>query len=111
MWHRLLGTAAGATRSLYVDGVLAGASAFGNGTGTAPLWIGNNSTLASSMTGAVDDIRVWSRALTAEEARADYDLSRRGYPGMLNCLPLYVPARRPLLRRTLFDRVGSRGAA
>jgi len=35
-------------------------------------------------TGSLDDVAVWNRGLTDAEAARDYDLSRRGYPGVLN---------------------------
>jgi hypothetical protein len=33
--------------------------------------------------GSLDDVGIWSRALSGSEVAVDYDLSRRGYPGVL----------------------------
>jgi hypothetical protein len=34
--------------------------------------------------GKLDDIRIWNRALSDQQVHAYYDLSRQGYPGLLN---------------------------
>lgn len=86
-WYRLVGTYDGATQRLYIDGVqVASQSASGSlaHTSTGPFMIGANAVAAEATNGAIDDVTVWGRALSAAEVRADYDLSRAGYPGVLN---------------------------
>jgi hypothetical protein len=58
---------------------------------------------------------IWSRNLSAAEALADYDLSRQGYPEVLNRVPFLslAAASAPastIFRRTLLARAGSRGS-
>jgi len=52
---------------------------------TAPLVFGRYITgSANNLRGRMDDISIWGRALSATEAMELYNLSRRGYPGVLN---------------------------
>lgn len=48
--------------------------------GSSPLYNGH-------FDGQLADVSIWSRALSASEILADYDLSRRNYPGVLNRIP------------------------
>lgn len=46
---------------------------------------GTGSGNISGLTGRIDDVTIWNgRALTASDVWADYELSKRGYPGVLN---------------------------
>lgn len=60
---------------LYVNGSLFGSSGSGGGVSSDPggyLMIGNsiNDTLAEQFTGRIDDVRMYNRALTAQEIRS-----------------------------------------
>lgn len=70
-WYHLTGVRDGATHSLYVDGVLQGSmSQCLNPGSEGPLTVGRarfNSGDVDFWPGAVDEVRVWDRALTAAE--------------------------------------------
>jgi Concanavalin A-like lectin/glucanases superfamily len=89
-WQRYVGMfLPGNSLSIYVNGILAGITSTAVTTiptATTPLRIGARAySGAESFTpGAIDDVSVWNRALSASEVRADYELSIRGYPGVLN---------------------------
>lgn len=95
VWHHVGVTCAdgdlGTTPTFYIDGVPTTASSAGTqggGTGavtgsTAPWLIGRRGDGVVQADGAMDDIGVWSRALSAVEVRSLYELSRRGYPDIL----------------------------
>jgi hypothetical protein len=100
-WSRVLFTWSGGTTNaaitIYINGVRADSADDGAGSfsapysGVVPFWIGaqDSSGGAAFFAGRMDDIPIWSRALSAAEVKQDYDLSRRGYPGVLN----YIPAQ------------------
>lgn len=78
VWHLITGTNSGGMSSLYVDGVLQQSLALGyaGNTGTELNIAGDlpvNSTWA--LDGVVDDVGLWSNALTAGEAGALYGLA------------------------------------
>ncbi len=127
-WYRVLVTCtSGGTLTFYLNGKPDG------GTQSVTPPIANNaitnaaaqtfrigsqpgSTAGNFWPGRIDDVSVWNRALSAAEVKADYDLSRRNYPGVLRMMPedretIYVPSAvaGTKFRRTLFDRTGSRG--
>lgn len=66
-----------------------------------PVTLGFQNTAGSPsgfFTGQLDDARIWLRELSPREVRAYYDLSRQGYPGLLNRADRiigYVPAAPP----------------
>jgi hypothetical protein len=69
-WSDVTGTHDGSALRLYnVDGVLKGTkNSTGNiGASTGPLPIGSNAVSAESFNGALDEIRIYDRALTATE--------------------------------------------
>jgi hypothetical protein len=86
-WHRVGCTVAGTIQFTYVDGVGAIVNSSGaviaSYTGTRGLG-GRGGDGAITLNGDIDDVSVWNRALSPAEMWADYDLSRRGYPGALN---------------------------
>ena len=58
------------SRSLYVDGVLAGTTASQDGNGGGELWVGNDKGVGEFINGTVDDVRVYGRALSPTEIQA-----------------------------------------
>lgn len=83
-WHRVVGTHDGSNASLYIDGLLEGSKFWLMNTPTTVGRFGRSVDNSVSWPGEIDDVTSWARVLTAAEVRADYDLSRRGYPGVLN---------------------------
>lgn len=93
-WHRLgfsySGAQAASGISIYVDGKSIGASVRENSNpGTLAntnAYIGRSGggSLPIFFPGYLDDIPIWSRALSPAEVLADYQLSMMGYPGVLN---------------------------
>jgi hypothetical protein len=72
MWHHIAGVYDGAQLKLYFDGVLAASS---NVTGNligydTVLRLGINGGLTEPMAGRMDDVRIYNRALSAEEVTA-----------------------------------------
>jgi hypothetical protein len=92
-WHHavFIRPAAG-TLSIYVDGVsqaLTGDSGSPTSTvaNTVPVLFGNDNG-SNYYNGKLDDIRYYGRLLSASEVWQLYNLSRLGYPGVLNRLDL-----------------------
>ena len=70
VWHQITGTYDGAAMRLYVDGLQVGLLAASGPIATSgdPLYIATNSTFGGTMfQGRLDDIGIYSRALTAGE--------------------------------------------
>jgi hypothetical protein len=79
-WMHLLGTFDGSTMSFYVDGQLAGQATGAHFTASNWLSVGATTYFNGQQTpfrGAMDDIRIYDRALTVAEIR---ELSGRGTP-------------------------------
>jgi hypothetical protein len=72
-WHFAAGTYDGTTVRLYVDGVEVGDGVIADspityGLGTSDeLWIGAYAGCSLGWDGDIDDVRVWDRALSADE--------------------------------------------
>jgi len=82
-WHLMTATYDGGSYKLYLDGLLSASEArTGNITYTSmPLFIGTchqNANNIYNFSGALDDIRIYNRALTAGEILALYDLPPLG---------------------------------
>ncbi len=76
-WHHLLGTFRFGVASFYVDGQLngSGTAAFTTISNRAPVTVGNIITIQNGgLRGDVDDVRIYNRALTAQEIRDLYTL-------------------------------------
>jgi hypothetical protein len=77
-WHYAVGTYDGTNLRLYIDGAQVATKTTGgavpDNTGTQPVRIGANSrTLNQYFTGNADEVRVWNRALTAQEVSDQYN--------------------------------------
>jgi hypothetical protein len=72
-WSHLATSYDGATVRLYLNGALIGSKAVTGGIagGTGPLRIGGNGIWGEYFHGSIDEVRVYNRALTVDEIRAD----------------------------------------
>jgi hypothetical protein len=67
-WYHVAGTFDGTTMRLYINGVLnASLPMPGTVTGTGPFTIGRDYDNTRILNGSVDEVRVWTRTLTAAE--------------------------------------------
>ncbi|GAB6042408.1 LamG domain-containing protein [Endothiovibrio diazotrophicus] len=76
-WNHVVGTYDGATATLYVNGVLAASRQVSGALSatTLPLLIGTRLGLASdTVNGTLDDLRIYNRALSADEVAQLHDL-------------------------------------
>jgi chitodextrinase len=86
-WHLVTATYDGATARLYVDNALVGSDTFtAPGNTTLPLSIGHSS-YGNAFNGAIDEVRLYNRALTATEVSAIYN-----YAGTSDTTPPTVPS-------------------
>lgn len=90
-WHHVCVTMTSGGSAIYIDGVALSLdlNASGNAVGTLAaqqISLGSNPADGDYSDGEQDDVSYWSRALSPAEVQASYDLSRRGYPGVLNRL-------------------------
>lgn len=71
-WHHVAGVYDGSLASLYVDGVRVASS---TKSGSFSAFIPNIGGLAGAenFDGRIDEVRIWSRALTADEVKARYN--------------------------------------
>jgi hypothetical protein len=66
-------TLSGTTATVYIDGVVHGTGIYELGTDTdAPLTIGSTAPMKAEWDGNIDDVAIWSRALSAEEVQFIY---------------------------------------
>ncbi len=72
-WSHLAATFDGATVRLFVNGVQAGSLPFAGSmaASTGPLRLGGNGVWGEWFAGLIDEVRVYSRALTANEIQQD----------------------------------------
>lgn len=88
--YRLAMTCDGAAVRGYVDGAEIGSASVSGSpyNGTGELQVGDDAVYGPRYwPGTAADVSIWSRALSAAEVRAEYDLSRLGYPGVLRRVP------------------------
>ncbi len=73
-WHHLVGTFDGANIALFVDGAMRGTGTGTPQSNTEPLAIGASATGASyrPFVGDIDDVRIYERALSADEVAQLY---------------------------------------
>ncbi len=99
-WHHVAGVyTKGATMQLYIDGVLQGSTEVGNvyaGYNTPHMTVGIDSTARKHLNGAVDDVRVYNKALSEEQLQE----LMRGNP-LLASDP--VPARNAIVEIRAID--------
>lgn len=79
-WYHLAGTRVGNTMTLYVNGVSehqATCSAGGVAT-TNPFELGNSSGTPQPYDGLIDEVKLYSRGLSANEIKAEYDAGTAG---------------------------------
>lgn len=81
-WYHWCATTDGTTWTLYLNARVAGTAA-AQATVTADQFHLSRDPGVHYWGGYQDDVRAWTRALSAAEVRALYDLSRRGHPGLL----------------------------
>ena len=103
-WHRVVATYDGSGIStginLYAEGQLLPVGTVNNGVpGTLTNTVISIGILTSTTTfapgllnwnGQMDDISIWSQELTPNLVQQDYNLSRQGYPGVLNRVPWWA---------------------
>jgi hypothetical protein len=80
-WHYVTAVQDGTagTRQIYVDGVLRGTGTAADASGTGELWLGGSkATNTQYFNGAIDDIRIYSRALSQAEIQ---DIAATFNPG------------------------------
>jgi CubicO group peptidase (beta-lactamase class C family) len=111
-WHRIVGTYDGAQFALYVDGVRA-ASVSRSGAisvNSAPLTFGNRPALDRPFDGALDEVRIWSRALTAAELQANDRPLTGSEPNLLAYYRIDSGSGQTLLDSAASARHGALGA-
>jgi hypothetical protein len=94
-WHMVTGTYDGANIKIYIDGTLANSVAqTGNiSTTTDPLYIAskNNGNIASDdFMGTMDDVRIYSRALSAADVTQLYNARNGPFTGPIACNASYA---------------------
>ena len=72
-WSHLAATYDGASQKLFLNGVLVASRIQANliGVSTGPLRIGGDSVWGEYFNGLIDEVRVYSRALSAGEIQSD----------------------------------------
>lgn len=88
-WTHAVGVRDGTNLLLYINGASIGSAADTSGdlSGSGLTWaIGQrrDSDFGTNVTGQIDDVRVWLRALSASEVAMLYSASRTGYSNELN---------------------------
>jgi len=82
-WHHYVATYDGSDMSLYIDGMLVGGPTTKGidlyTSDTGPLMIGLDDNYVGSrhFDGSIDEVRIYNRALSAEEVKQHYEQSRR----------------------------------
>jgi hypothetical protein len=79
VWHQINFIKNGSMLSLYVDGALSNTTTdttTGTTTNSNPLYIGEEAGTSYPFTGSIDEVRVYSRALSSTEVSALYNAGR-----------------------------------
>ena len=79
-WHHVVMVQDGGagTRTLYVDTVVDATGAAKNGNGSGALWFGGAKSVVEYMDGKLDDVRIYNRALSADEVGSIHQLGLAG---------------------------------
>jgi hypothetical protein len=80
-WHHVIGTYDGSTIKIYVDGILQASKSWSSGLdgATATAYIGQDDYDSSRrFTGLIDDVRIYNRALSADEIKRLYKIGATG---------------------------------
>lgn len=111
-WHRVAGTYDGARFVLYVDGVQAAnvARTGAIATNSAALTLGNRPALDRPFDGALDEVRIWSRALSAAELQANDHILSGTETNLLAYYRLDATAGQAVQDATVTARNGVLGA-
>ena len=75
-WHHVAGTYDGLNMNVYVDGILTGNQKSVSGaitTNSNPLTIGYQPGTSEFFYGSIDEVRIYNRALTADEVKSHYE--------------------------------------
>lgn len=85
-WHHVVGTYDGSQMKIYVNGSLKQTcSATGDiNTTTQNLWFGGYNGVDGEFPGIIDNVKIFSRALSSDEIKAEYDNSLEG-PFLTGC--------------------------
>jgi hypothetical protein len=90
-WIHVCGTYNGAGTALYINGIqvatAAGSPTLNVTTGTVQLGAREYAGLREFCNGQIDDCSIWNRGITPIEVYGLFNLSRLGYPGVLNRWP------------------------
>jgi hypothetical protein len=84
-WYHAIGTYDGSTMKIYVNGTLE--SSMSKTENIIPaadnLWIGTWTSTTAHFNGTIDEVRIYNRALTADEIKASYDAKASDYRAVL----------------------------
>lgn len=78
-WHHIVGTYDGTTQSLYFDGILKSSATTASGTieaAAGEINIGRFGAFGAYYTGEVDEVRIYSKSLSASEVNILYQLGQ-----------------------------------
>jgi predicted GH43/DUF377 family glycosyl hydrolase len=74
-WHHYVGTFDGSTIKLYIDGSLVASTSYSGSikSDTGPLYIGRDDGYSRYFNGSIDEVAIYSRALSADEILEHYN--------------------------------------
>ncbi|GEM_PF-6891126 len=93
-WYHLVVTRSGTTLQTYLNGASLGSSAglAGGAFSTRAMTVGSIDALANGFAGTVDDLQVWSKALSATDVTALYSGTPLSDNARYQSTPLTIPA-------------------
>ncbi len=91
-WHHIVMTWDGEKQVGYIDGIKASSLATTGiiSSGPQPVRVGGNPHFGTSLNGSVDDVRIYSRALTESEVKALHEYESGCTPHQAKATPLIV---------------------
>ncbi|HVJ63629.1 MAG TPA: LamG-like jellyroll fold domain-containing protein [Bdellovibrionota bacterium] len=82
VWHHAVATRASGTWTIYIDGYTDAVGSTSNAIDiTKDLLIGNSPWMSAGFSGTMDDVAIWSTALSAEEVKSIYRRQMAKYSG------------------------------